>query len=237
MSSTPLSYFVTKVKAEVIVRREESLKLYELFPDTTMYWCFIDLVHSSNFRLANGPREGYVRGEAFYTLVNTALAPYSEIRRVKELGDGVLLASPNLRPLFETCILVGQTARELSEVAGTDAFPFAVRMAIGFGPCKRLSGRPSDDFLGSPIDTLSRLSGAAAPNELLIADPAYESNQSLLAEYRDFASIEGPKRLSSEQSKHLVEPVDYRRVLIDRPSLAVHEGDFSPWRTNALGGA
>jgi class 3 adenylate cyclase len=232
---TRLAYYVTNLKADVLFSRDHQLKAYDRFPDTSLYWSFLDLVGSSNFRLAHGAKEGYVRADSFYTLVDAAIAPYGKIRHIKELGDGVLLASEEIRPLFEACMLIGQTARELSEVAGAESFPFGVRMAIGYGPAKRLSGREPEDFVGSPIDITARLVGAAEPNELLIQDVAVEPSLQVLDEYESFAKLDGPQQLSESASKHMVKAVFYYRVNVTPGDLNTYENHFGPWASHTDG--
>lgn len=227
---TPLSYFATKIQAEVLHRRDELLAAYDRLPDTSMYWSFVDLVSSSNYRLTHGAKEGYVRGESFFTLVGEAVSPPDAIHRVKELGDGVLLASREFRPLFEACVLIGQVSHQLAQVAGDQRYPFAVRTAIGYGPAKRLPSRPMDDYLGSPIDTLARLSTIATPNDLVVTRTSLDPNRQLLDEYRDFASLSGPHQLSETQSKGMVEPIYYYRVAINRELAGGFESGFSDWR-------
>jgi class 3 adenylate cyclase len=227
---TRAAYYVTRIQAEVIHRREDLLAAYELSPDTSRYWAFIDLARSSNFRLVKGAKEGYVRGEQFYTLVYAALAPYGEIERLKELGDGVLIAAIELRPLFEASALITQTASELGHIAGSETYPFAVRTSIGYGPCKALHDRLAADYLGSPIDIVARLNGAAEPNEILIGEEAYRSNRQVLEDYEDFVEISNMLQLSANASKNMVENINYRRATVDHTALAAHEGDFAPWK-------
>lgn len=225
---TRLAYHVTRVKAEVLAQREQLVRAYDHYPDTTLYWAFLDLVNSSNYRLVRGAPEGYVRGESFYTLVNNATAPYKEIRRLKELGDGALLAADSIRPLFEACLLIGETARELGAVT-EEKFPFAVRMAISYGPCKRLSGRDIDDYLGSPIDIAARLVGAADPNQLLIEKGAFDPNLPVLEEYNSFVSFGDSLQLSAKQSKSMATQVIYRPILVDSAAAVESEKGFTAW--------
>lgn len=226
---TRVAFYATHVQAEVLRRRDELAAAYERSPDATMYWAFVDLVGSSNFRLQQGLKEGFVRGEGFNELVTATIAPYGGLRRVKELGDGVLLVCSDLRPLWESCVLMGQVSHQIALVAGNERYPFAVRMAVGYGPAKRLADRPVDDFLGSPIDALSRLCGMAEPNELLLTEDAFQPNRHLLREYDAFAQHLGPQQAPEEASKGLLEPLLYRRVIVDRAALAVHETGFAEW--------
>lgn len=226
---TRISYYVTRIQADVIHRRDDLLSAYELSPDQSRYWAFVDLVGSSNYRLARGAKEGYVRAEEFYTLVYSTIAPYGDIQPLKELGDGILLASTEIRPMFESAVLSVQAASELTDTAG-DSFPFGVRIAIGYGPCKQLRNRLAADYIGSPIDIVARLSGAAQPNQILINDQAFGPNRQIFDDYSGFANFSEIKQLSPEQSKNMLHPVRYRSVGIDRNAVNSFEGQFSPWR-------
>jgi len=233
---TRLSYFVARVQADVIRRRDELLTAFDLSPETTSYWAFLDLVGSSNYRLSRGAKEGYVRGEEFYSLVYAAIDPYKEIKAFKELGDGALLESPNIRPLFEASTLIVQTAEALAHVAGSKDFPFAVRISIGFGPCKRLRERKTPDYIGSPIDEAARLNSAAAPNGIVLSEEAFRPNRQVMDEF-EFVTFGTVKQLSPEQSKNLAKPVLYREASIDPDAFNVCETGFAAWRRFAQAGS
>lgn len=226
---TRAAYYITRIQAAVIHRRDDILAAYNLSPDDTRFWAFIDLAKSANYRLTKGAKEGYVRGEEFYTLVYSAIAPYAAIQPLKELGDGVLLSSSEVRPMFEACALIAQAAEELAEVAGSESFPFAVRIAIGYGPCKQLRDRLTSDFLGTPIDVVARLNGAASPGEILVTEDAYGPNRQVFDEYEGFVSFGRIEQLSAAESKSMVQPVSFRRASIDRAKMNAHEGNFVPW--------
>jgi class 3 adenylate cyclase len=234
---TRISYYVARMQADVIRRRDELLKAFELSRDTTDYWAFMDLVGSSNYRLTRGAKEGYVRGEEFYSLVYSAIDPYGEVEAFKELGDGVLLRCSNMRPLFEASILIVQTAKELAHVAGSETFPFAVRISIGYGPCKRLRERSAADYIGSPIDEAARLNGAAEPDGIVVSEGAFEPNKQVMDEFADFVDFSKVKQLSPEQSKHMIKPVRFRQVTIHREAFNTYEGGFAPWRIFAEPGS
>jgi hypothetical protein len=225
-----VSLYATRLQAEVMAAREQMEKAYDRYADTTRFWSFIDLVHSSNFRIVKGPKDGYVRGETFLTLVAAVIAPCTDVAVVKEVGDAVFLSSPTFRPLFESVLLLDQTAHQLAAIAGSPNFPFAVRAAIGFGVAKRLT-RPHEDFLGTPIDRLSRIMAVrSATSNLLLEEEAYQPSAPILKEYARFLTVSDPRILHSSQSKALLQNIYYRELLVDRQGLAPFRDHFVPWR-------
>ena len=210
--------------------REEIESAYERYPDPTLFWCFVDLVNSSNYRIALGPKDGYVRGETFFSLVNGVIAPCSDVRVIKEIGDSVFLAAATIRPLFECMILIDQTAHQLADVAGSLQFPFAVRAAIGFGAAKRLMRR-HEDFLGTPIDQLARVMAVRSEvSNLLLQEEAYQPSQDILREYAPFLQVADPKMVSGEASKHQLRPIYYRELIVNRSALVEIRDHFAHWR-------
>lgn len=227
--------YIREIAAEVLRVRDVSAAAYERYPDATLFWAFIDLSGSSNYRMAHGPRDGYVRSEAFFTLIRTVVAPYSEVQLVKEIGDEALLSAPSFRPLLESIVLADATARNLAVAIGTAEYPFGLRAAIGFGAAKRLV-RPHDDFVGSPIDQLARLMGVrSSKSSVLLHEDAFRPSQDILAEYSDFLSVGNSTILSSELSKGMVRAVYYRELMIDTDALGRFAGNFAPWKDS--GGA
>ena len=154
---------------------------------------------------------------------------------VKEIGDEVFLVCPYLRPLFESVVLVDQTARQLDAVAGESNFPFAVRAAIGHGPVKRLN-RALPDFLGSPIDQVARLmSVRPEKTNLLIHEDAYRNAGDVLEEYSDFSSFSDPTPLKADKSKDMIKHVLYREVYIDHSSILAFRKHFVQWASSKAG--
>jgi hypothetical protein len=222
--------YATRLQAAVMRDREDAEAAYERYPDATLFWCFVDLVASSNFRIANGLKDGYVRGETFFSLAASTIAQCADLRLLKELGDAVLLSATTFRPLFESMILIDQVARQLAAVAGTRQFPFSIRAAIDFGPAKRLSRR-HEDFLGTPIDRLSRIMSVRSPTaNLLLSEEAYQPSREIVQEYAAFLTTGDPIPLPADKSKGLTRQVFYRELRVD-PSLLVEFRDhFVPWR-------
>lgn len=190
----------------------------------------VDLVQSSNFRLARGPKEGYVRGETFFVLVRNVIASCSDVRLVKEMGDAVFLATSELRPALESVVLIDQVAHQMAAIAGTADFPFSVRSAIGFGTAKRLV-RQHDDFLGHPIDRLSRIMGVRSSNaSIFLDDEAFRASGEILAEYAPAITISGSIQVPQEITKGMGKNVYYRELLLDRKELVAFEEHFVSWK-------
>lgn len=224
-----VEFYATRAQASVLATREQSEIEYDNSPDQLFFFSFIDLAHSSNYRIANGAKKGYVRSETFFALINTIIQPCTDLQPVKEIGDEVLLMCPYLRPLFEAVVLVDQTARQLNAVAGERNFPFSVRAAIGHGPVKKLK-RTQPDFLGSPIDQLARLMSVPPKDtNILIHEDAYRNAGDVLEEYSEFASFGNPKPLKATESKDMIKHVLYREVFIDHISLLMFRKHFVQW--------
>src|SRR4051812_42963113 len=118
--------YASKIQAEVLAVRDSLAKAYRDYPDSNLYFCMVDLVQSSNYRLTKGPELGYIRGESFFALVDAATRPYADIHRFKEIGDAVLMFCPEFRQLLEAGLLMSQASRQLAFVAGDQTYPFAI---------------------------------------------------------------------------------------------------------------
>ncbi len=222
--------YATKIQAEVMKEREGIEGAYDRYPEATLFWAAIDLAGSTNYRIVRGPKDGYVRGETFLVLVAAVVSRSSEIRLVKEIGDEVLLAATSLRQLFESVILVDQITHQMADVAGSPDYPFRIRAALGFGAAKRLTRR-HEDYLGSPLDELSRLMKVRSESaNLLIHDDAYKPSVDILKEYTAFLSVSEPKMVPAESSKGMLRNVFYREMLVDRARLVEFREHFVPWR-------
>lgn len=223
-------FLATRMQAEVMKHREEIESAFDRYPDSMFYWCFVDLVDSSNYRIAHGAKDGYVRAETFFALVSAVVAPCGELRVVKEIGDAVLLTSPEFQPVLESVLLMDQTAKQLADVAGTKGFPFEIRAGVDFGPAKRLARR-HEDFVGTPIDRLSRLMGAPSKtSNIFVQEDAYQLAAEILAGYAPFLTVSEPKQLSAESTKQMLQDVFYRELVVDRVQLAESRDHFAPWK-------
>lgn len=227
-----VGFYAAKIQTQVMRHRENIEYAYERYPDTTRFWAMVDLVGSSNYRLLKVPGKGYLRGETFFSLISEVINPCPEIELIKEIGDASLFSSDSLRPLLEGLVLVDQVAFQMRTLAGDEQFPFAIRAGIAYGPAKRLN-RPHkpQDYLGSPLDQLARILGIRTSDaNLFLHEAAYQSQEAIAAEYATFLSISGPKPLSGEESKGMLQAVYYRELKIDRSALQEFRGYFSPWR-------
>lgn len=225
-----VDFYTTTIQANITKERDLHEAAYTRYPDNTMWWCMVDLVSSSNFRLFHGPKEGYVRGETFFSLIRNVISPCTEIRCIKEIGDAVLLTSADPRAILECLILIDQVAYQISAIASTEKFPFAIRGAINFGVAKRLM-RDKEDFLGSPIDTLSRIMSIKKEGcNLFIGEDAYIPSKEIVEEYRSFLNISNVKMMDNITSKNLMNPIYYRELTITRDSLLKYTDFFESWK-------
>jgi hypothetical protein len=223
--------FASKVQSEVLSERDSLAKAYRLYPDANLYFCMIDLVQSSNFRVAKGPELGYIRGESFFTLVSSATRPYANIRIFKEIGDAVLISCSEFRPLLEACLLMSQSAKQLAFVAGDASFPFSIRIGIDFGVAKRLSRR-HEDYLGECIDRLARLMSVRSQRtNFIVSEQAYEINRRIIDEYRLLCEVSSPLQLKLPESKQLYETVVYREIIPANDPTSEFNDYFIAWRS------
>ena len=222
--------YATKLQALVMKEREEIEAAYERYPDPTLFWAFVDLVGSSNYRIVHGLKSGYVRGETFFSLIGAVVSRSADLRIVKEIGDAVLLACSTFRPLFEGVVLVDQISRQMADLAGTKNFPFAVRAGLGFGPAKRLTRR-HEDFLGTPIDQLSRIMGIRSEKtNLLVDEDAYGPSKDILQEYQPTITVGEPHQVPAAKSKDMLRSVYYREIIVDHAALPEFRNHFSYWK-------
>ena len=107
-----------------------------------------------------------------------AVAP---VRFIKTIGDEVMLVSPEPAPLLETLLhLVDATE-------GEDDFP-RLRAGVATGMAVSREG----DWFGSPVNLAARVTGAARPGTVLVA----ESSREAIGEDDRFTwSFAGAKRL------------------------------------------
>ena len=225
-----LGFYATRVQAQVMKEQDELEAAYERYPDSSLYWSFIDLVSSSNYRIVHGAKEGYIRSETFFSLIYSVIAPCPEIKMIKEIGDEVLLAATAFRPLFESLVLADQVSRQLSSLTSTAQFPFGIRGAIGFGPAKRLARR-REDYLGSAIDRLARIMGIRSENSnLLLDEEAYSSSKDILGDYLPAVQIGQSKVVANEKTKGLLNNVYYREIIVNSGALIDSANNFLSWR-------
>ena len=86
------------------------------------------------------------------------------VRFVKTIGDEVMMVSPEPAPLLEAVL-------QLVEVTnGDDDFP-SLRAGVASGMAVSREG----DWCGSPVNLAARVTGAARPGSVLVAEPAREA--------------------------------------------------------------
>lgn len=225
-----LNFIITKLQASIEGKQEEFLKSYSSLTDDTKVWCMIDLVNSSNYRLLNGPKLGYVRGETFFTLIKNVISANNQVRLIKEIGDAVLLASDSLRPLIESVILINQISLNLKSTQPKEIYPFEVRCGFSYGIAKKLI-RPNEDFLGSSIDQLARImSVRSATSNICIQEEAYRHFEEILKEYNSFLTTSEPKKLLPKDTKNMIQDIVYREIIIEWEKLLKFNDHFVEWR-------
>nr|ABP44721.1 putative adenylate/guanylate cyclase [Mycolicibacterium gilvum PYR-GCK] len=112
-----------------------------------------------------------------------AVAP---VRFIKTIGDEVMLVSPEPAPLLETML------RLVEETEGDDDFP-RLRAGVATGMAVSRAG----DWFGSPVNLAARMTGAARPGTVLVAEAAREA----IGEDDRFAwSFAGAKHLKGIKS-------------------------------------
>ena len=219
----------TRIQGNVLSKKEIHEKNYELLKEAHFFWGFIDLKNSSNYRIIHGPQAGYVRSESFFSLISEVVAPCSDVRKIKEIGDEVFLCSQNFRSIFECILMVWFIAKKLSSSLGSNRYPFAVRAAIGSGPAKRLD-RGSDDYIGSPIDQLARIMSIRPDNvDIRLYNNIYKDCSDIIDEYSDFISTSDPELLAPDKAKEIALNIYYRDISISIDKFESFNKHFAPW--------
>ncbi|MDX2219372.1 MAG: hypothetical protein SF172_10145 [Burkholderiales bacterium] len=222
--------YASKIQSEVLAQRDGAARAYRDYPDSNLYFCMVDLAQSSNYRIANGPELGYIRGESFFTSVVAATRPYASVRVFKEIGDAVIMCCPEMRPLLEVGLLLSQVARQLAFVAGDQSYPFAIRLGIEFGVAKRLDRR-HEDYLGECVDRLARIMSIRSERtNFLLGEQAFDLNRKLLMEYASLCTPSGPLQLGLPEGKRLQEQVIYRELLPQLGPLPEFNDFFVAWK-------
>lgn len=222
--------YITRVQGDMERERKSLAAAFDRLPDATIYWGMVDLAGSTNARILYGAREGYVRGEIFFSLIHSIITPCTEVRLLKEIGDAVLLTAPSFRPLFESLILIDQVTSQIANITGTEKYPFSIRGGISFGTAKRMR-RTRTDFLGSAIDILSRImSIRSQTSNFCLHEDAYNASIDIIKEYSDFIAFSETKSLSSTITKTMVHSIQYREMSINREALVDNDNLFIPWK-------
>lgn len=226
-------FYSTKIQFNVLSEREDHEKAYDRLPDINLYFAMVDLVGSTNYRLAKGPKAGYLRGETFFSIVRNVVSPCTAVRTIKEIGDAVLVVSDEFRPLLETVILIDQVSYQIAALAGEEAYPFKVRSALNFGVVKRLK-RLHEDYLGAAIDQLSRIMKADdRRTNTFIHESTYDHAKDIIGEYRDMVRVSDPIVLPHAVSKGSLRDIYYRELYMDHQAFNGFQSCFGPWAMSA----
>ena len=105
------------------------------------------------------------------------------VRVVKQIGDAVMLVSPDVPATVETCLALIERAE------GEEDFP-PLRAGVAYGPAVNRWG----DWFGSTVNVASRLTGRARPGAVLATESVREA-----AEDRFDWSAAGEKKLKGLQ--------------------------------------
>jgi adenylate cyclase len=143
--------------------------------DTTV--AFADLVGFTELGESVGVEElGGLAGR-LAQIAGEVVAP--PVRVVKQIGDAVMLVSPEVAPAIETCLALIDRAEEEED------FP-PLRAGVAFGPAVNRWG----DWFGSTVNVASRLTARARPGAVLATQEVRDA-----AEDRFDWSAAGDKRL------------------------------------------
>jgi len=229
-----VNFYATKVQALVLSQRKDTESAYDRNSEVHAFWAFVDLKNSTNYRIARGPKKGYVRGETFFSIVRNVIGSAEEVRLIKEMGDAVLLSCRDSTPLFESVLLMDHVAHQM--VASDDPeFPFGLRVGVASGPCKKLI-RDKEDFLGRPLDELARLMAVRSINtNILIQDEVFRAAKDFLGEYSEVVTIGAPAMIAADVAKGAAEPIFYREVTVNRTALGNFRKGFTAWKNRSVG--
>lgn len=123
---------------------------------------FADLVGFTRLGEAVPPEELESLANRLTSMAHDVVAP--PVRFIKTIGDAVMLVSPDPVALLRT------TLDLLAAAAKHDDFP-QLRVGMSYGPAVSRAG----DWFGSPVNVASRVTGAARPDSVLVAEPAREA--------------------------------------------------------------
>jgi adenylate cyclase len=142
---------------------------------------FADLVGFTELGESVGVEELSGLAGRLARMANAVVEP--PVRVVKQIGDAVMLVSPDVPVAVETCLALIERAE------GEEDFP-PLRAGVAFGPAVNRWG----DWFGSTVNVASRLTGRARPGAVLVTEPVREA-----AEDRFDWSAAGEKKLKGLQ--------------------------------------
>jgi hypothetical protein len=226
-----VNFFSTRAHALVQKQREDFEADYERHSEIHAFWAMVDLQNSTNYRINRGPKKGYVRGQTFFSIVRAVIAPANEVHLLKELGDAVLLMCRDFTPLLESLLLIDHVTYQIAAVTDDPDYPFGIRSGISSGPAKKLFSNIGEDYLGRPIDELSRVMAVRSPKtNLLLHDRAYVAAGEVLHDYKTVLTTGDSLMIPAAVAKGAIQPIYYREVLVDRGKLGNFDKGFSAWR-------
>ena len=123
---------------------------------------FADLVGFTRLGEAVPPEELESLASRLTILAHDVVAP--PVRFIKTIGDAVMLVSPDPVALLRTSLDLLAAAEKY------DDFP-QIRVGMSYGSAVSRAG----DWFGSPVNVASRVTGAARPDSVLVAEAAREA--------------------------------------------------------------
>lgn len=195
---------------------------YSVGTERLAYWAMVDLRRSASYREVAGSQYAYCRARTFFGLVREICSKYDGVQVFKELGDGMLLLSPGLRPMIElACILDGVRRAWPASDQRTNAADFDFSFACTHGECMAVNmGEGSDtDFLGSPLDRVARMSALKHPESpvvMILETSAASIFRNRLSREYDFLQIGNARLLPAQFQKPGEAPIHICEMLIDR---------------------
>lgn len=207
---------------------------YERGRDVYGYWAMYDLRRSAYYRELAGSASAFCRGETFTSILQTLLGAYDGVEIFKELGDGILVRSGNLRTIIEvTCVLDAVRRSWPGSDMRRHAPSFDFTCAVTQGEATQINRMGIPDYLGAPIDRVARLSGFRSADErqlvLLEGEVARESAAKLVQEY-PFLAVLPAELLEPALQKAGEAPMRFNQVSIDRAGFDGFRRFFQPLR-------
>jgi adenylate cyclase len=126
--------------------------------DTTV--AFADLVGFTELGETVGVEELSGLAGRLARMANTVVEP--PVRVVKQIGDAVMLVSPDVAPAIETCLTL------IDRAESEEDFP-QLRAGVAYGPAVNRWG----DWFGSTVNVASRLTGRARPGAVLVTEEVH----------------------------------------------------------------
>jgi adenylate cyclase len=123
---------------------------------------FADLVGFTELGESVGVEELSGLAGRLARIANSVVEP--PVRVVKQIGDAVMLVSPEVPAVIETCLALIERAE------AEDDFP-PLRAGVAYGPAVNRWG----DWFGSTVNVASRLTGRARPGAVLVTEPVREA--------------------------------------------------------------